>query len=277
MPLDRTEFAKVMTVFSEAVGKKLSAGLLDFYYSALKDMDTREFTLRATELFRSRKYTSFPMPGEFRTGGVEEQDRAMLAAEIVLRTMERVGGDADVNQMDFDNDPRIILAIERMGGWPQLCDQVREYEIDKIGIWKHQFATIYKAIGFTGIGGDKTLLGRHSMENIARGFLNPATGETRNALGATVSSTPWGTKQIEAPKSAPVSPEECVKKIRDIAMKCGTMDEHVDEEDVSGKGSESDRDHLDQRRNGSRDGKAVLRREGLRNTSRRNRSDTDSV
>lgn len=191
--LDRKVFLGVMTVFCDVLSRPpLSEPSLDFYYESIKDMETAAFTKRATEIIRGRKYTSLPTPADF-LNLPDDQDSGMLAAESVLRLMELIGGDADLH----GQDPVIMMAIDAMGGWPACCDTVREFDVDKLGIWKRDFASVYKAAArMDQAKAPGVLFGRHSQSNITRGFLNSATGELKNLLGETIEVKPWGSKQI---------------------------------------------------------------------------------
>lgn len=191
--LDRKVFLGVMTVFCDVLSRPpLSEPSLDFYYESIKDMETAAFTRRATEIIRGRKYTSLPTPADF-LNLPDDQDSGMLAAESVLRLMELIGGDSDLH----GQDPAIMMTIDAMGGWPACCDTVREFDVDKLGIWKRDFASVYKATArMDQAKSPRVLFGRHSQSNITRGFLNPSTGELKNISGEVVGIKPWGSKQI---------------------------------------------------------------------------------
>lgn len=191
--LDRRTFLGVMTVFSDMLSRPpLSEPSLEFYYDSIKDMETDAFTKRATEIIRGRKYTTLPTPADF-LNLPDDQDEGMLAAEGVLRLMESLGGDQDLH----GQESTILMALEALGGWVACCDAVSEYDIDKLGIWKRDFAAVYKACKRRDQSkAPKVLYGRHSQSNISRGYLNPATGELRNLLGEIVCVKPWGGKVL---------------------------------------------------------------------------------
>lgn len=208
--LDESKFLEVMTVFCDLLGRPApSKTTLSFFFESIKDMDTAAFTRRATEIMRSRKYTTLPTPADF-LNLPDDQDTGLLAAETVLRVMERLGGDADVTAENFAGDAAIMATLDQLGGWVAACDAVREYDLDKLGIWRRDFAAIYRAVGRRATSGPRVLLGRHSQDNVLRGYLNPATGELRNALGAVIEVKPWAGKQIAggAPLELPPAQED---------------------------------------------------------------------
>jgi len=183
-----------MTVFCDMLGRPaLSKPSFNFYYESIKDMETSAFTRRATEIIRSRKYTNLPTPADF-LDLPDAADQGMAAAETALRVMERVGADADVTAKVFGGDGSFLVALARMGGWVAACEAVNEYELDKLGIWKRDFAAVYRQSQHD--QAPRVLLGRHSQGNALRGYLNIETGELRNAAGDTVRLLPWGSKAI---------------------------------------------------------------------------------
>ena len=195
--LDRRVFLSVITAFCDMLARPpLSEPALEIYYNAISDMETSAFTRRATELTRTRKYNTLPTAADF-LNLPDDADSGMLAAETVLRVMEKIGGDADL-QCD---DPALMMAVDLMGGWVACCDAVSSYEIDKLGIWKRDFAAVYKAAARRDLSrAPRVLFGRHSQSNITAGYLNPATGELKNIQGHVISIAPWGSALITAGK-----------------------------------------------------------------------------
>lgn len=192
--LDRVTFLEVLTMFCEMLGRApLSKPSLEMYYRALADMSTDDFTAAATRIVRERKFTSLPTPADFLEGlSVQAADRGMVAAEDVLGRMRSAGGDADVQ---FE-DQAIMVAVQMAGGWPFLCDYVNSFDLDKLGIWKREFAALYRAASARKGQAPRVLLGRHSQSNAVRGYLDTVTGELKNADGVVVRLLPWGTKAI---------------------------------------------------------------------------------
>lgn len=188
--LDRAKFAEVLTMFCELLGRSpLSKPSLEIYYSALAHLSTEEFTGAATRIVRERRFTSLPTPADFLEGTQERtEDRAMLAAEEVLRMMRGAGGDADVQF----SDPAVMAAVQMAGGWPFLCDYVNSFDLDKLGIWKREFAGLYRAGYARKDKAPRVLLGRHSQANIAAGYLDAETGVLTNGSGRVLKVMPWG-------------------------------------------------------------------------------------
>jgi hypothetical protein len=223
--LDRVKFAEVITMFCEMLGRApLSKPSLEIYYQALQDMTNEEFTRSATRIVRERRFTSLPTPAEF-LHLPDDADRGMLAAEQVLRAMERVGGDSDVTSESFGGDGVIVAALDQLGGWVAQCEVVSEFEVDKLGIWKRDFAAVYRTMSRRSSVPPRVLLGRHSQSNVTRGFLNPATGELRNALGSVVSVATWGHKQLSAAPIEPVSHDEGLRHVRSLTCFIEAADE----------------------------------------------------
>lgn len=192
--LDYDVFHETIAAFAEQARTKISDGLLRLYYEALKDMDTEEFTRSATRVFKERKYTNMPTAADF-LDAPGSDDQAMLAADEVLEKMRSAGGDEDVSF----KDQAIMNAIRIAGGWWTLCEYVNSFDLDKLGIWKREFAAQYRsAKRLRGVVAPNVLLGRMSAQQVASGYLSLETGELKNALGVVVSVKPWGGKCLTA-------------------------------------------------------------------------------
>jgi hypothetical protein len=221
--LNEEKFVEVIAMFCEFLGRPmLSKMSLDFYYDSIKEMETDAFTRRATEIYRGRKYSTLPTAADF-LNLPDDQDAGMLAAETVIRLMEAIGGDADLQH----EDPVLMLAVDAMGGWVACCEAVSQYEIDKLGIWKRDFAAVYKASARRDQArAPQVLFGRHSQSNITRGYLNPSTGELKNLIGETIEVKPWGDKALPGgpvallqAKTEPLPAEELQSMFRGLSEK----------------------------------------------------------
>ena len=109
-------------------------------------------------------------PAEFieHMGGTHTgEERAMLATEEVLDKMEMKGAS---NSVVFE-DPVITATIIRLGGWPELCQEVRERG-DKIHFWKNEFSKMYRAVAKQGIPKSlpSRLPGLDEKNNIRKGY-----------------------------------------------------------------------------------------------------------
>jgi len=165
-----------MTAISQMVDKPISPELRDFYYNAVKDMATEDFTRRATEIARTRKYTSLPTPADFLNLPSDDED-GMLAAKLVLKKMRQVGADTS----PWFDDEAIHRAIDASGGWLRVCEEVNSYELDKLGIWEARFKGLYGVQKAK--RGRPRLVGWLESQNTLEGYFSPSTGLLRNGRG----------------------------------------------------------------------------------------------
>lgn len=91
--IDRTEFAKVMGVFADKIGRALAPATADVYYDTLSEsLTTEEFLAGARIVFKTHQFNTWPAPQQFVDAAKPQQSNALAGAELfeqVLAIMTR--------------------------------------------------------------------------------------------------------------------------------------------------------------------------------------------
>ena len=114
------------------------------YELALSDMELGDIETACSRALRESKF--MPKPRELRElgGHIDDASRGVLAWNVVLRAIQKVGANSSV---DFD-DPLINATIRSMGGWTELATQ----ENPELHKWQSQrFTETYKRLAAVGV------------------------------------------------------------------------------------------------------------------------------
>lgn len=90
--IDRTEFAKVMGVFADRIGRPLAPATAEVYFETLGEaLTTEEFVAGARIVFRAHTFNTWPAPQQFIDAVRPGQDPALAGAEMFEDVVKAVG------------------------------------------------------------------------------------------------------------------------------------------------------------------------------------------
>lgn len=160
------EFASALGGLAETFGEPLSAGRIDGYFLALKDLPMEAVLASIARAMRSSRF--FPKPAELRefiegTG----DDLAALAWTRVIRAIERIG---TYQSVDF-GDPVLHATVDGLGGWSEFW-RIERMDAREQGFKRAEFVRLYGALRSRGVeDAPRRLLGQHEVANRERGYL----------------------------------------------------------------------------------------------------------
>ena len=184
---DAKQFAGIIASLSEVFESgEPSKTLIKIYWLALLDLDINDIQRAASDIIRTRVYSSLPKPADI----IEairgtSTDRATGAWIKVLGTLRGVGS---YQSVQFD-DPVIHSCIEMMGGWPELGNM----HIDDEKWKQREFEKLYPIMEKRG-NHPTHLSGRFELDNTAKGYLENVEEPVKIGFDET--------KQIEASDGA---------------------------------------------------------------------------
>jgi hypothetical protein len=153
---------ETLTAVASLYKQDLAPGVISIWLQALDrfsaDQIVGALTAHVTDPERGQY---MPKPADvIRVLAGTASDAALVAWGKVIGTVRRHGSYADVV---FD-DPKIMQAIEQMGGWVRLCEMREDDEH-----WRQKdFAAIYRACD--GKSHPRVLFGRFSLHNVPLGY-----------------------------------------------------------------------------------------------------------
>ena len=164
--LDKKLFWNYFLAMTELTGKKPSKALAKIYYETVKNLTNEEFERAAKVLLSTYRYAKIPSPAEIlEIVHGDPDDRAQLAAELVLKAIETYGQYESVN---FEDPIINCIIANQQGGWPAFCQVTYEE-------WKfkrQEFIKLYKSYLRKPelIKPIKYLPGEIEMDNFRRGL-----------------------------------------------------------------------------------------------------------
>lgn len=144
--IDRLQFAKVMGVFADKIGRALAPATAEEYYLALSlALTTDEFVAGARVVFRTHEFNTWPAPIQFIRAAKPEPEDTLLAAEAFEQALE-IMGDSRVPIMTRKAQvealgPATARAFRAAGG-------VREFQmvlLDQVPWLRNRFVDAYEA------------------------------------------------------------------------------------------------------------------------------------
>lgn len=161
-PEDRFAFAEMLSAVNATLERtELSAVQIGVYWDALVDYDLPAIREALRRCLRNPDTGQFmPKPADIvRMIEGSTRDRAFAAWAKVERAMRTVGG---YQSVVFD-DPIAMAVIDRMGGWPRLCETL----VDDLPFRSREFEHAYRGIVARNEVPEYPphLVGRHEIEN----------------------------------------------------------------------------------------------------------------
>jgi len=122
---DKKEFMAIMTGLAEDKGLQLSAAGIALKFEALKGFDIEQIRNAALCMMREKKFSTMPSVADFAEylGGGRVEDIAEIEAAKVCKAIAQVGGWKPVV---FDNAITQAVIQYSFGGWPKLCEEMKE-------------------------------------------------------------------------------------------------------------------------------------------------------
>jgi hypothetical protein len=154
----------VIDLLSNVAGlykQEIGPGVMSIWLQALDRFTVEQITAALSAHVTDPERGQFmPKPADvIRAISGTASDAALIAWGKVIGTVRRHGSYADVV---FD-DPKIMQAIEQMGGWVRLCEMQEDDEK-----WRQKdFVAIYRTCD--GASHPRVLFGRFSLHNIPLG------------------------------------------------------------------------------------------------------------
>lgn len=136
---NRTEFAKLCALMSEAFGKPMSEMLIDIYFDGLKDFEIEQVTSAVQQAVKSR--TFMPKIAELcELIGGSASDHAELAWRTFIDLVKFEGSYPSLQIYDGG----IAYAIECMGGWCSACEKISGASPEMLASHEKNFKASYK-------------------------------------------------------------------------------------------------------------------------------------
>jgi hypothetical protein len=144
--IDRLQFAKVMGVFADRLGRALAPATAEEYYLALSlALTTEEFVAGARVVFRTHQYNTWPAPIQFIRAANPLPENNLLAAEAFEAALE-IMSDSRVPMLTRKAQvdalgPATARAFRAAGG-------VRDFQLvllDQIPWLRNRFVEAYEA------------------------------------------------------------------------------------------------------------------------------------
>lgn len=144
--IDRPQFAKVMGVFADRIGRALAPATAEEYYLALSlALTTEEFVVGARIVFRTHQFNTWPAPIQFINAAKPEPEDTLMAAEAFEQALE-IMGDSRVPLMTRKAQvealgPATARAFRAAGG-------IREFQtvlLDQVPWLRNRFVDAYEA------------------------------------------------------------------------------------------------------------------------------------
>lgn len=159
---ERKRVVETLTSVASLYKQDITPGVVSIWVQAL-DRFTAEQVIGAltAHVTDPERGQFMPKPADvIRAIQGTASDAALIAWGKVIGTVRRHGSYADVV---FD-DPKIMQAIEQMGGWVRLCEMQESEEH-----WRQKdFTAIYRAVD--GATHPRVLFGRFSLHNVPLGY-----------------------------------------------------------------------------------------------------------
>jgi hypothetical protein len=153
----------------EAFGRTPTQATYEAYRIGLAGVDDAGLERAVGCALRTRKF--MPAPVELRelAGEVPPQTRAMVAWEVVRRSMHAAG---EYRSVDFD-DQVVNATVRNLGGWVELCEHGDD-ELEQF--IRPRFCKVYEALYATGVSAEAgaPLVGIHEAYNRAAGYIKHA-------------------------------------------------------------------------------------------------------
>lgn len=144
--IDRAQFAKVMGVFADRLGRALAPATAEEYYLALSlALTTEAFVAGARVVFRTHQFNTWPAPSQFINAAKPEPEDTLLAAEAFEAALD-IMGDSRVPLMTRKAQvealgPATARAFRAAGG-------IREFQmvlLDQVPWLRNRFVEAYEA------------------------------------------------------------------------------------------------------------------------------------
>ncbi len=167
------EFAEAIAALFETFGAEASDAKFLGYWIGLEDIQIRDLQTAVQRAIRESKF--LPKPAELRSlaGSMSDATRAVLAWEIVTKSIIQIGS---YRSVDFE-DPAINAAIRTVGGWEWICDQPDDQLQRFI---RQKFIDAYVQLARRPLGDrGKYLIGLTEADNRRDGFDQESFGDRR--------------------------------------------------------------------------------------------------
>ena len=164
-----SRLAEIILGISELFNGKLSTPGVRLWMAALDGYSLEQIQTAASEIIKTRVYSSMPTPAEFikSINGNPEQ-RAEVEAGKVLDAVAQVGS---YNSVVFDDPVTIAVIRQGFGGWINLCKELSASGKDQMWFRK-DFVRIYTSYAEQGVKGHGSMAGIIEAENRAAGYLD---------------------------------------------------------------------------------------------------------
>lgn len=160
---DRRKFATLIEALAAAFRVEPTEALFEGYWLGLRSLDIEDVEAAVVRAIESGRH--MPRPAELRasSGVLTPSMRAVMAFEVVARSVRTHGHRASVN---FD-DPLINASLRLLGGWGRVCLLPQE----EFAKWvRKDFLATYEGLCESGVSDDLCvhLPGLDEVENHAR-------------------------------------------------------------------------------------------------------------
>jgi len=162
---DRQPFMEVLISTGELYEKHISDTLLELYFNILKHYSIEDIKRGIAGHIRDTKAGQyFPKPADILRQILGDDDGRAIAAWVEVRkAIQHVG---IYKSVKFD-DPVIMMCIDRMGGWQELCNILTS----EVGYKEAEFIKLYKHYQHFPIdNAPKYLVGWHEQQNRFNGY-----------------------------------------------------------------------------------------------------------
>ena len=161
---DFRSFAALMAAVAENFGKTLSAEGIALRFAALNEFQFADVQHAASDLIRTRRYSSMPTVAEFVEAiehRVSPEDAAEVQASLVIDAVRQHGG----NQSVVFSDPVTAAVVQNMG-WIDLCESLT---VAELGWWRKDFVKCYVAFAHARRSFSGPIVGRIELHKSAMG------------------------------------------------------------------------------------------------------------
>mgnify|MGYP001613384076 CR=1 FL=1 len=215
---EKIEFDKRIVMLAEMHDKKISEGLLNLYWEALKDLLFEDFNRVANVLARSSKF--FPKPVEFRDQVLPD---ITAQASLAYGKVEKAFTQAGIYKTVVFDDPVIHAVVENLGGWVNYCnlpdEELKWYRKD----FEHKYIHFASLIIQGKIFPSVKLAGLYERDTHAS-----IEAKTPALIGDGTKILEW-TKEVKALEDKNRAEKEGFKKLKaDLPALSRLCDEHSD-------------------------------------------------
>ena len=113
------QLAPAVATFVNTSGEEITTVQLRIYIQALMPYDLEAIRFACSEVIRTHKYKSWPLPALFIA--FIEPSLEVRAEYALMKVQEMINRYGSYFSVAFKDDPLIHCVIRSYGGWPELC------------------------------------------------------------------------------------------------------------------------------------------------------------